>query len=137
MSRVARSCRHAALAVNHRRQTDTLLPAEPEVKPLNGPVNLNRVLAPGLQEARVSGGAPVNAPPVVASASTPVFEFQALAALPCGCVAAAFRSEQWDVAMISLEAKGPHCLHASHHVGHVLDLHDLLNAEIVDEVVHG
>jgi hypothetical protein len=79
----------------------------------------------------------VNAPHVIASASTPVFEFQALAALPCGCVAAAFRADQWDVAMISLEAKGPHCLHPSHQVGQVLDLSDLLNAEIVDEVVHG
>lgn len=79
----------------------------------------------------------MNAPLLVASPSTPIFEFQALAALPCGCVAAAFRAEQWDVAMVSLEAKGPHCLHPSHHVGQVLELHELLNADIVDEVVHG
>jgi len=37
-----------------------------------------------------------------------VFELEALEGLPCGCVAAAYRARPWDVAVVSLEAKGPH-----------------------------
>ena len=39
-----------------------------------------------------------------------IFELEALEGLPCGCVAAAFRARPWDVAVVSLEAKGPHCI---------------------------
>ena len=39
-----------------------------------------------------------------------VFELEALEGLPCGCVAAAYRARPWDVAVVSLEAKGPHCI---------------------------
>ena len=42
----------------------------------------------------------------------------------CGCVAAAYRARPWDVAVVSLEAKGPHCILAGHASGQVLRLGD-------------
>ncbi|MDQ3420862.1 MAG: hypothetical protein M3541_19170 [Acidobacteriota bacterium] len=53
-----------------------------------------------------------------------VFELEALEGLPCGCVAAAYRAKPWDVAVVSLEAKGPHCILAGHSSGQVLRLGD-------------
>lgn len=53
-----------------------------------------------------------------------VFELEALESLPCGCVAAAYRAKPWDVAVVSLEAKGPHCILAGHTSGQVLRLGD-------------
>jgi hypothetical protein len=53
-----------------------------------------------------------------------VFELEALEGLPCGCVAAAYRARPWDVAVVSLEAKGPHCILAGHTSGQVLRLGD-------------
>ena len=53
-----------------------------------------------------------------------IFELEALEGLPCGCVAAAFRARPWDVAVVSLEAKGPHCILAGHTSGQVLRLGD-------------
>jgi hypothetical protein len=52
--------------------------------------------------------------------STAAFEFEALEGLPCGCVAVAYRARPWDVTMISLEAKGPHCVFPGHRSGQVL-----------------
>lgn len=60
-----------------------------------------------------------------------IFELEALEGLPCGCVAAAFRARPWDVAVVSLEAKGPHCILAGHINGQVLRLGDL--SEFEDE----
>jgi hypothetical protein len=60
-----------------------------------------------------------------------VFELEALEGLPCGCVAAAYRARPWDVAVVSLEAKGPHCILAGHANGQVLRLGD--PAEFDDE----
>ena len=51
-----------------------------------------------------------------------IFELEALEGLPCGCVAAAFRARPWDVAVVSLEAKGPHCVFSRHRTGHVTRL---------------
>ena len=51
-----------------------------------------------------------------------VFELEALEGLPCGCVAAAYRARPWDVAVVSLEAKGPHCILAGHTSGQILRL---------------
>ncbi len=68
--------------------------------------------------------------PVPASAlthvkpTTTVFELEALEGLPCGCVAAAYRARPWDVAVVSLEAKGPHCILAGHINGQILRLGD-------------
>jgi hypothetical protein len=41
--------------------------------------------------------------------------------MPCGCVAAAYRSFQWGVGMVSIEAKGPHCILSGHELGRVLE----------------
>jgi len=51
-------------------------------------------------------------------------ELEALEGLPCGCVAAAYRARPWDVAVVSLEAKGPHCILAGHNSGQILRLGD-------------
>ncbi len=53
-----------------------------------------------------------------------IFEFEALEGLPCGCVAAAYRARPWDVALVSLEAKGPHCVFPGHRMGQVLHFGD-------------
>jgi hypothetical protein len=51
-----------------------------------------------------------------------VLEFEALESLPCGCVSAAYRARPWDVAVVSLEAKGPHCILEGHTTGQILRL---------------
>ncbi|MCL4845805.1 MAG: hypothetical protein KJ066_04680 [Acidobacteria bacterium] len=56
---------------------------------------------------------------------TPVFEFESLSALPCGCVTAAYRAVQWEVSLVSVEAKGPHCILSDHFIGQVLQLGDV------------
>jgi hypothetical protein len=56
--------------------------------------------------------------------TTTVFELEALEGLPCGCVAAAYRARPWDVAVVSLEAKGPHCILSGHANGQILRLGD-------------
>ena len=53
-----------------------------------------------------------------------IFELEALEGLRCGCVAAAYRARPWDVAVVSLEAKGPHCILAGHNSGQILRLGD-------------
>jgi hypothetical protein len=53
---------------------------------------------------------------------TRYFEFQDLEALPCGCVAAAYRTRQLGLMLVSLEAKGVHCRFEGHAVGQVLHL---------------
>jgi hypothetical protein len=53
-----------------------------------------------------------------------IFELEALEGMPCGCVAAAYRARPWDVAVVSLEAKGPHCILAGHVSGQILRLGD-------------
>ncbi len=62
-----------------------------------------------------------------------VFELEALEGLPCGCVAAAYRARPWDVAVVSLEAKGPHCILAGHTSGQILRLGDPAEFEEDDE----
>ena len=62
-----------------------------------------------------------------------VFELEALEGLPCGCVAAAYRAKPWDVAVVSLEAKGPHCILAGHTSGQVLRLGDPAEFDEDDE----
>ena len=69
--------------------------------------------------------------PVPASALNPgrprtttVFELEALEGLPCGCVSAAYRARPWDVAVVSVEAKGPHCILPGHTSGQILRLGD-------------
>lgn len=62
-----------------------------------------------------------------------VFELEALEGLPCGCVAAAYRARPWDVAVVSLEAKGPHCILAGHANGQILRLGDPSEFDEEDE----
>jgi len=52
----------------------------------------------------------------------PIFEFEDLAGLPCGCVTAAFHASEWGVTLVSIEAKGPHCILPEHFVGQVVEL---------------
>lgn len=52
----------------------------------------------------------------------PIHALDALHALPCGCVAAVYRTQPLDTAIVSLEARGPHCLHLQHQAGRVLGL---------------
>jgi hypothetical protein len=65
--------------------------------------------------------------------TTTVFELEALEGLPCGCVAAAYRARPWDVAVVSLEAKGPHCILPGHANGQILRLGDPAEFDDDDE----
>jgi hypothetical protein len=61
-----------------------------------------------------------------------LLELVALDNLPCGCVAAAYRARPWDLAVVSIEAKGPHCPNPVHAQSRVLELGavaDLLGEE--------
>jgi hypothetical protein len=62
--------------------------------------------------------------------ATTLFEFEALESLPCGCVAAAYRARTWDVTVVSLEAKGPHCILAGHGEGQIVRLGNPTDVEI-------
>lgn len=62
-----------------------------------------------------------------------VFELEELEGLPCGCVTAAYRARPWDVAVVSLEAKGPHCILPGHASGQILRLGDPTEFEEEDE----
>jgi hypothetical protein len=88
-----------------------------------------------LQEELSSGGIDVNVSPVVVARPAPIFEFEDLDGLPCGCVTAAFRAVQWGVTLVSLEAKGPHCRHAHHFIGQVLQLGESSEQETEDEEI--
>lgn len=50
------------------------------------------------------------------------YALDTLHALPCGCVAAVYRTQPLDTEIVSLEARGPHCLYADHEAGRVLGL---------------
>ena len=54
-------------------------------------------------------------------------ELELLERLPCGCVAAVHRARPWPVTVMSLEAKGPHCILPGHRAGRVLRLGDPLD----------
>ena len=53
---------------------------------------------------------------------TAVYAFDSLHALPCGCVTAVYRTQPWDVEVVALEARGPHCIIQQHEMGTVLGL---------------
>ena len=50
------------------------------------------------------------------------YAFDSLRALPCGCVAAVYRTHPWDVEVVALEARGPHCVYFQHEQGAVVAL---------------
>ena len=53
---------------------------------------------------------------------SPHYALDALQALPCGCVAAVYKTLPWDLHVIALEARGPHCVYAQHQAGRLLGL---------------
>ena len=53
---------------------------------------------------------------------TGTYTLDTLHALPWGCVAAVFRTQPLDTEIVSLEARGPHCVYADHETGRVLGL---------------
>ena len=59
-----------------------------------------------------------------------VFELEALEGLPCGCVAAAYRARPWDVAVVSLEAKGAYCGWMQHVMGRTTAVPSTVTEEI-------
>jgi hypothetical protein len=61
--------------------------------------------------------------------SSALFDLEALEGLPCGCVAAAYRARPWDVAVVSIEAKGTYCILPGHAQGQVLRLGELADLE--------
>jgi hypothetical protein len=65
----------------------------------------------------------VTAQTTKSSGRTPaLLELIALDNLPCGCVAAAYRAKPWDLAVVSIEAKGSYCPNVVHLQGRVLEL---------------
>ena len=50
------------------------------------------------------------------------YALDSLRALPCGCVAAVYRTRPWDVEVVALEARGPLCVSHEHEMGAVLGL---------------
>jgi hypothetical protein len=74
----------------------------------------------------------MTAPALAKGRPQPLLDLVALDSLPCGCVAAAYRATPWDLAVVSIEAKGPHCTSQAHAQGRVLELgvvSDLLNED--------
>jgi hypothetical protein len=61
------------------------------------------------------------------------FELEALEGLACGCVAAAYRARPWDVAVVSVEAKGPYCILTGHAQGQILKLGDVFEFQDDEE----
>jgi len=53
---------------------------------------------------------------------SPQYALDALHALPCGCVAAVYKSQPFDLELVSVEARGPHCVYAQHQSGSVLGM---------------
>lgn len=58
-----------------------------------------------------------------------LFELEALEGMPCGCVAAAYRARPWDVAVVSVEAKGHYCSLTGHVQGQILRIGDVADLE--------
>ena len=51
-----------------------------------------------------------------------VLELLDLDMLPCGCVSAAYQSASLDLAVVTVEAKGPFCFHSAHTPGRMLQM---------------
>lgn len=60
--------------------------------------------------------------PEVRRRQVPHYALDALHALPCGCVAAVYRAQPLDTEVVSVEARGPHCLYSQHQVGRLIGL---------------
>ena len=66
-------------------------------------------------------------------------ELETLQLLPCGCVTAIRQVRSWEFLVVSIEAKGPHCLLATHRLGRVVfgDRRDLLAGDDEDDAPAG
>jgi hypothetical protein len=53
---------------------------------------------------------------------SPHYSLDALHALPCGCVAAVYRTGPLELEVVSLEARGPHCVYRQHQAGRLLGM---------------
>lgn len=53
---------------------------------------------------------------------SPQYALDGLHALPCGCVAAVYRTGLLEMEVVSLEARGPHCVFRQHQTGRLLGL---------------
>ena len=70
-----------------------------------------------------------------AEASLPPLEFESLELFPCGCVALVQRTRPWPVTVVSIEAKGPHCLFVQHRPGKVVRLGEVWESAAADDDV--
>jgi hypothetical protein len=61
-------------------------------------------------------------PPVAAAARTRAMTLVTLQPMPCGCVAALYRSGPSAIEMELVEAKGPHCRFYGHRTGQVISM---------------
>jgi len=75
-----------------------------------------------MRPAHTTPTAPPQPVATPATRTPALLELAALDSLPCGCVAAAYRAKPWDLAVVSIEAKGPHCPNGLHAQGRVLEL---------------
>jgi hypothetical protein len=53
---------------------------------------------------------------------SPLYTLDGLHGLPCGCVAAVYRTSPLDLEVVALEARGPHCVYSQHQTGRLLGL---------------
>lgn len=56
----------------------------------------------------------------VRARQSPHYALDSLQALPCGCVAAVYRTQPLDLELVSVEVQGPHCVYWHHEAGRVL-----------------
>ncbi len=56
-------------------------------------------------------------------------ELEMLERLPCGCVVAVQRVRPSGITVVSLEAKGPHCVFGEHRANRVIRLGDPVDAD--------
>lgn len=61
---------------------------------------------------------------------TAQFEFEALKALPCGCVAAVHRTLDPELSVVSLEAKGTYCGVMDHVMGRATAVPSAVTSDI-------
>jgi hypothetical protein len=57
------------------------------------------------------------------------FRLEMLDLLPCGCVVAIQRMTQSGVRVVSMEAKGPHCLYVEHRANKVIRLGEVPDSD--------
>jgi len=63
-----------------------------------------------------------------------ILELEELESMPCGCVSAAYRALPWDVAVVSVEAKGPYCVMDGHRAGQIIRLGEPYEIESVEDL---